>query len=147
MRRVLLGLLPVVWFAAVSGCTRAPKPPVTRQDNVAEVLHGVSVSDPYRWLEDQNSPETRAWIEAENAYTHSLLDNWPGRAAVSKRFGELRRVESIETPIERSGRLFYRYRAPDQEQPGIYLATAGGDAGREVLIDPNPMSEDHSTNA
>jgi prolyl oligopeptidase len=59
-------------------------PPRTRTDNVQEVLHGVTVTDPYRWLEDQNSPETRAWIQEENSYTHSFLDRWPGRQRVEK---------------------------------------------------------------
>jgi protease II len=51
-----------------------PGPPKTRTDDVKEVLHGTEIVDPYRWLEDQKSPETRAWIDAQNAYTRSLLD-------------------------------------------------------------------------
>jgi prolyl oligopeptidase len=83
-------------------------PPPTRTDMVQEVLHGVPVADPYRWLEDQNSPETRTWITAQNAYTHSLLDGWPGRDGLEKRLSELKKVESIRSPFERNGRFFYR---------------------------------------
>src|SRR5262245_33355477 len=54
-------------------------PPQTRVDNVTETLHGVTITDPYRWLEDQNSAETRAWINAQNEYTASLLGTLPMR--------------------------------------------------------------------
>jgi hypothetical protein len=59
-------ILPIV--------AQTPAPPPTRQDNVKETIHGVEIVDPYRWLEDQDSAETRNWVAAQNAYTHSLLD-------------------------------------------------------------------------
>lgn len=119
--------------------------PATRRGDVQETLHGVTVPDPYRWLEDQDSPETRAWINQENEYTHKLLDSWPGRERLEKRLSELKKVERIGSPIERNGRFFYRKRAADQEQFVIYMRQ--GDEGKEeVLIDPNPMSADRSTN-
>ena len=67
----------------------AKAPPETRQDNVKENVHGVEIVDPYRWLEDQESPETRAWIEAQNDYTqravksadYRTLENRPHRHA------------------------------------------------------------------
>jgi prolyl oligopeptidase len=121
------------------------KPPATRRDKVQETLHGVTVTDPYRWLEDQKTPETRAWISQQNEYTHKLLDGWPGRPRLQQRLSELKKVERLSSPVERKGRFFYRMRAPDQEQFVIY--TRLGDTGKEeVLIDPNPMSADHSTN-
>jgi prolyl oligopeptidase len=119
--------------------------PATHRGNVQETLHGLTVSDPYRWLENQQSPETRAWISQQNAYTHKLLDSWPGRGRLGERLAELTRVERINSPIERNGRLFYRKRGADGEQFVIY--TREGGAGKEeVLIDPNPMSAEHSTN-
>ena len=119
--------------------------PTTRRGDVQETLHGVTVADPYRWLEDQQSPETRAWITQQNEYTHKLLDGWPGRERLEKRLAELKKVERIGSPIERNGAFFYRKRAADQEQYVIY--TRQGETGKEeVLIDPNPMSADHSTN-
>lgn len=69
------------------------KPPASRVDNVREVMHGVEITDPYRWLEDQNSAETRAWIDEQNKYTHSLLDGLPMRTQIQKRLSEL--LESI----------------------------------------------------
>lgn len=133
-------------FALTQIANAAPAaPPPSRQGDVRETLHGVTVADPYRWLEDQQSAETRAWITQQNEYAHKLLDKWPGRERLEKRLAELKKVESISSPIERNGRLFYRKRAADQEQFVIY--TRQGAAGKEeVLIDPNPMSPDHSTN-
>ena len=148
-RKSLLILFVALWFpilaSAQTADATAPAPPSTRRGDVQETLHGVTVPDPYRWLEEQDSAETRAWITAQNEYTHKLLDSLPGRAALEKRLSELQRVERITTPTVRNGQFFYRKRAADQEQYVIY--TRQGDAGKEeVLIDPNPMSADHSTN-
>jgi prolyl oligopeptidase len=119
--------------------------PATRRDDATETLHGVTIGDPYRWLEDQNGPETRAWINAQNAYTHKLLDAWPGRAGVEKRSTELLRHGSIRAPYEAAGRLFYRKRSAEQDLLLIYMKQ-GFEGKEEMLIDPLPMSADHSTN-
>jgi hypothetical protein len=69
----LLYLYPT--FALTQSADAAPAaPPTSRQGDVRETLHGVTVADPYRWLEDQQSAETRAWITQQNEYTHKLLD-------------------------------------------------------------------------
>jgi prolyl oligopeptidase len=149
MHRILLAVLWPATLLLLSQEISAPgklSPPATQRHDVTEVLHGVTVTDPYRWLEDQNSPETRKWIEAQNAYTHAFLDRWPGRSAIEKRLTQLHKVEVIQSPIERAGRFFFRKRSPDQEQSVIYLRQ-GEDGADQVLIDPNPMSPDHSTNA
>jgi len=150
MKRGILNLLSVAvllstYVLGQSADSVTAAPPATRRGDVQETLHGVTVSDPYRWLEDQQSAETRAWINQQNEYTHKLLDSLPGREQLEKRMSGLKRVERIRTPIVRNGRFFYRKRAADQEQYVIY--TRQGAAGKEeVLIDPNPMSADHSTN-
>jgi prolyl oligopeptidase len=66
-----------------------PGPPPTRQDNVREVIHGVEIIDPYRWLEDQESPETRAWIESQNRHSEALLRDRPSLPGLRKRLAEL----------------------------------------------------------
>jgi prolyl oligopeptidase len=113
---------------------------------VQETLYGVTIADPYRWLEDQNSPETRAWIAQENAYTDALLNGRPGRDQLERRFAELRKVDSIELPTEHNGRYVYRKRLAGQEQYVIY-ARSGAEGKEEMLIDPNPIAADHSTSA
>lgn len=118
-------------------------PPATRIDDVREILHDVEVADPYRWLEDQSSPETRAWIEAQNAYSRAILDGLPARAALKRRLGELMRTGVTQTPVERGGRYFFLRKRADQEQFVLYLRQ--GVAGRdEALVDPHPWSPDHT---
>ena len=119
-------------------------PPAARVEDVAETMHGVVVHDPYRWLEDQNSPETRAWIDAENACTQAVLSKLPGQDAIAKRLGELIKVDTIGLPTERGGRYFYAKRAANQDLFVLYMRS-GAKGAEEVLVDPATMSADHTT--
>ena len=120
------------------------KPPATRQDNVRETIHGVEIVDPYRWLENPGSAETRHWIDAQNTYAHALLDHQPVRGAISKRLTEMLRHEQTGEPVLRGGYYFFQKRAAGQELWSIYRR-AGSDAADELLVDPNPLSADHRT--
>ncbi len=139
-------LLLAALGAAQNPTTTPSAPPPTRADNVKEVLHGVEVVDPYRWLEDQNAPETRAWIDAQNVYTRAKLDPLPGRDALRERMTTLLKIDSVGTPIAQNGRYFFSKRLATQDQAVLYLrkGIAGND---EVLIDPNTMSADHTVSA
>jgi prolyl oligopeptidase len=119
-------------------------PPVARVDNVTETLHGVAVSDPYRWLEDQNSPETRAWITAENTCTNAVLDTLPAKAPVAKRLGELLKVDVTSIPGEHGGRYFYSKRAAGVDLYVLYMRK-GLIGAEQVLVDPAGLSADHTT--
>lgn len=102
-----------------------------------ETLHGVLLSDPYRWLEDQWSPDTREWIAGQNERTRAVLDSWPGRDQVRSRLEKLIRVERLGLPSPRGGRLFYMKRAADQEQYSIAMRDA---EGRErILVDGSSL--------
>ncbi|MFZ0967134.1 MAG: prolyl oligopeptidase family serine peptidase [Candidatus Acidiferrales bacterium] len=138
----MLAAIPASTFAQETAMGKCP--PETRKDDVVDTIHGVSVTDPYRWLEDQKSPETRAWIEAEDKCTAAVLDAVPGRAEISKRFTELMKVESVGLPRERHGVYFFSKRSPDQQLYIIYKRE-GLHGKDEVLIDPHPLSPDHST--
>jgi prolyl oligopeptidase len=119
--------------------------PTTRQDNFREVIHGVEIVDPYRWLEDQTSPETRQWIDSQNNYTHSTLDGLRSRPFIQKRLTELMRTDSVGMPLERSGRYFLFKKRAEDDLSILYVRT--GLAGKdEVLIDPHSLSSDHTTN-
>lgn len=131
---------------ASTGLSAGPKPPETRTDDVVEVIHGVKVADPYRWLEDQQSPETRAWIDAQNEYTHSFIDKLPYRDAISKRLGELMKIDQVSRPFERGGRYFLSKRAADQDLWVIYMRESL-DGEDRVLVDPHTLSADHTTSA
>jgi len=119
-------------------------PPETKKDDVKDTVQGVEIADPYRWLEDQNAPETRAWIDAQNAHTKSVLGALPGRSELEKRLGELLKVDIFGIPAERSGRYFFQRRRADKDLPILYVRT-GLDGKDEVLMDPLPLSADHST--
>ena len=113
-------------------------PPTTAIEPVTDVLHGVPITDPYRWLEDQNSPPTRAWIEEQTAYARSYLDNIPGRERVRRRIREFLAVETYDSPLKASGRYFFRKRLAQQEQPCICFRE--GPAGKdELLVDPSAL--------
>lgn len=110
-------------------------PPQSRKDNVTEILHGIPITDPYRWLEDQESPQTRGWIEAQTRYARSYLDGIPGRDRIRGRIRELLDVETYDSVQKSGNRYIFRKRPPGQEQPSIFLRE-GPDGRDELLLDP-----------
>jgi prolyl oligopeptidase len=140
-------LVPLLVVGVAVTCTAAtlPPPPETRVEVVIDTLHGVAIPDHYRWLEDQQSPETRQWIEAQNAHTQSLLAGLPVIPRLSRRLDELMRVDRTGTrPREREGRLFVWKKRADDDLWILYLRQ-GLDGDDEVLIDPHTLSDDHTT--
>jgi len=121
-------------------------PPATRTDNVTDNYFGTVVADPYRWLEDQTSPETRAWIDAEDACTNAALSKLPGRDAVSGHLTELLKTDTYSLPVERAGRYFFTKRTAGQDLSLIYMRR-GRTGQDEVLVDPLPWTKDHSASA
>ena len=119
-------------------------PPPTERREVVETLHGVEIRDPYRWLEDQEAPETRAWIETQNAYTDTLLQPLPRRDELETLVASVLKVEAIGLPNERGGRYFSSRRRADADLSVLYVRE-GIDGEDRVLIDPHPMSPDHTT--
>ncbi len=120
--------------------TAAP-PPETMREPVVDTLHGEIIVDPYRWLEDQWSPRTRSWIEAQNRYTSRLLAQLPGREELHSRFEELMRRTAVSRPVTRRNRLFYSQRLPDQELSALYMRE-GAWGEEKLLVDPAGLSED-----
>jgi prolyl oligopeptidase len=110
-------------------------PPHTPVEAVTETLHGVSVTDPYRWLEDQNSPRTREWLAAQTLYARSHFDAIAGRERIRRRVRELLDVELCDSLQKVGTRYFFRKRVPGQEQPGIFCRD-GIDGKDQLLIDP-----------
>ena len=119
-------------------------PPATEVEMVEEVLHGVKISDPYRWLEDGESDKTRQWIEAQVEYTDGYLEQLVERDAIRGRMAEILASGSISTPREAGGRYFYSRRDGSQDQPVVYMRE-GLDGEDRVLLDPNGMSDDGTT--
>ncbi|HZU31269.1 MAG TPA: S9 family peptidase, partial [Candidatus Angelobacter sp.] len=120
-----------------------PAPPKTNVEPVKETINGVEITDPYRWLEDQNSPETRAWINAQNAYTDSLLSKVPGRDVTEKEIAALSKIDAMGAPRVENDRYFFSKRSADQDQASLYMRK-GLQGKDELLIDPLPMSPNHT---
>jgi len=135
----LLVLLPAAALAAFS-----PAPPPTRVQVVTDSLHRIPFDDPYRWLEEQNAPETRDWVKAQMAYTQELLGRVPGRADVEAVLERHHKVDTRSTPTVRGRRLFFLARAVGQQLPVITLRETP-DGPDLPLVDPHPLSPDHTT--
>jgi len=120
-------------------------PPPTPAEPVTETLHGVEITDPYRWLEDQNSPRTRAWLEEQTAYTGIYLGAIPGREQIRERVRELMSFkEIIVEPWNVGDRYFFLKRQQDTEQPVIVMRN--GLFGEEtVLVNPASRATGTST--
>ena len=137
-------LLLATALGILVGCGSVqPKPnyPVTRTTNQVDVYHGVTVADPYRWLEDDNSPETKAWVGAENRVTFAWLDTVPQREAIRQRLTRLWNFERYGVPFKRGDRYFFSKNDGLQNQSVLYT-TVSLDAPPAVLLDPNKLSAD-----
>jgi prolyl oligopeptidase len=133
-------------IATVSAQQQPQCPPVTAVKNVHDAYASGDIVDPYRWLEDQNSPETRAWIEQEQKCTEAALSKLPGRTATARRLGELLHTDSLNAPTEHGGRYFFSKRLANEDLGKIYVRN-GSNGPDEVLVDPLPWSKDHSASA
>jgi prolyl oligopeptidase len=125
------------------GSSAPAVPPKTAVNEVKEMVQGTEIIDPYRWLEDQNSPETRTWIDAQNAYTESFMAKLPERAAIRQQVSALIRIDSMGTPIVMNDRYFFSKRNADQDQASLFMRK-GFQGKDELLVDPLPMSARHT---
>jgi prolyl oligopeptidase len=115
--------------------------PVTKKIDHVDDYFGTKVADPYRWLEDDTSPETAAWVEAENAVTFPYLEKIPFRAQLLKRVTELNDYERYSAPSQKGPYFFFRKNSGLQNQSVLYIQK-GLEGTPEVLIDPNALSTD-----
>ena len=149
--------------AALAGCTGGEIPPVvtappapavtaeaarpalaypaTRAGDDADALHGVTVKDPYRWLEDVKSPDVQAWMTAENDLARAELSKLPERDAIASRLKELYYIDAVSAPRHRGDRFFYTRRHANKEKTIVYWKQ-GKDGAEKVLLDPNEWSKD-----
>jgi len=115
--------------------------PAARHDDVVDDYHGTKIADPFRWLEDDNSEETKAWVKAQNAVTFDYLKSIPERETLKTRLKSLWNYERFGIPAKHGTRWFYTRNSGLQNQSVLYVAESL-DAEPKVLLDPNGLSKD-----
>ena len=115
--------------------------PESRQDNTIDTYGNIQVKDPYRWLEDPHSEETKEWIAAQNKLTLNFLESIPAREKIKNRMTQIWNYEKYDIPFKEGERYFYFKNDGLQNQDVLYTLTYL-EAEPKVLIDPNTFSED-----
>jgi prolyl oligopeptidase len=135
--------IAMLLFASLVTPAAAQQPPYPRAKTVDQIddYHGVKVADPYRWLEDVDAADTKAWVEAENRVTFGFLERIPERATLRERLTKLWNYERYGTPFRKAGRYFFFKNDGLQNQAVLYQQ-ASLNAAPSVLIDPNTLSSD-----
>jgi prolyl oligopeptidase len=118
--------------------------PVTRKTEVVDDYFGTRVADPFRWLEDDNSAETKAWVQAQNKVTFAFLEGIPQRAKIRERLEKLWNYERFGIPFRRGDRWFFTRNSGLQNQSVLYVSDKPDGEPRE-LLDPNKLSADGTT--
>ncbi|HXV61371.1 MAG TPA: prolyl oligopeptidase family serine peptidase [Vicinamibacteria bacterium] len=147
------GFIPLLLSLAAcsGGLSDAPE---TRRVDVVDEIHGESIPDPYRWLEEQDSAETRAWIDAQNAYAERVIGESPRRARLRERLSQLMRSPEIGPPQKGGDHEYFTVRRAHDELEIVFrrpappegeLVRMDPDGQNEVVIDPHPMSADLTT--
>ena len=141
MFKLGLVLLISMFFSVNSFAQTKIEYPKTKKVDQTDDYHGTKVSDPYRWLEDDNSAETKAWVQAENKVTFDYLNQIPQREQLKKRLTELWNYEKYSAPFKEGKYYFYSKNDGLQNQSVFYVADSVKGEGR-VLLDPNKLSKD-----
>lgn len=114
--------------------------PEARRSDRVDTLHGRRVADPYRWMEDMDSDETRGWAKAQDEMARRVLHDLPGFDALQARLEEVSRFDSLSAPVPRGDRLFYTRRAPGQQR-SVLLVRDGLEAEPRTVVDANLLED------
>ena len=126
----------------MTAATKAFSYPITKRGDQVDNYHGTPVADPFRWLEDPNSAETAAWVDAQNAVTQPFLAGLPYREQIKARLTQLWNFEKRSTPSKHAGRYFWYRNSGLQNQSVLYTSTNMHSKKPRVLLDPNTLSAD-----
>ena len=137
MRNLFFAAMSIL---AIASC--APQMPQTRKDSTVDDYFGTAVPDPYRWLEDDLSPETAAWVEAQNKYTNHYLKGIPFRGQLLERLKEVNDYEKVGAPVHRKNGKWYFYKNDGLQNQSVLYEMDSPDGEPRVLLDPNTLSDD-----
>jgi prolyl oligopeptidase len=153
IHRLLLAATSALPFVVFAACQRAPSQsssssakiayPATAKGDVVDDYFGTKVADPYRWMEDLDSPAVAAWIAAQNKVTFDYLAKLPDRDRFNKRITELWNYPKVSVPVREGGRYFYTKNSGLQRQAPLYVR-ASVTAAPALVLDPNVLSPDGS---
>ena len=147
-RRMIVLVSPTVLALALASCSQAPSfdptgYPAARRGDTVDVLHGVEVADPYRWLENEQNDETQAWIEAQNTLTHTTLAAFTElRAQTAGELEAVYGVDSVSNIHPHQDRYFFMKRAGLENHARLLVCEGNYRAGPRAVIDPNTFSAD-----
>lgn len=132
-------MLALVLASVVFGCRRPSpdEPPPTPRQGLVEMIHGVEVPDPFRWLEDDGDRRVRRWMRDQDAWARARLSELPERRRLRARYTELLSREVEGVPVHRGSRTFFMRRGVGQEKAVLMVEE---DGKRRILLDPNAMS-------
>ncbi len=125
----------------------SPRPdagyPIAPRADIVENIHGLTISDPYRWLENAASAATEAWSAQQDALFSQARATWPGLDRLRVRIAELSATGAVSPPVWRGGRCFLTRRLPEQEHPVLLTVDESGE--ERILIDPIALNPDGTT--
>ena len=141
-------LFPILTFLLILSCKKDTNNetmiyPITKKGNVIDTYFNTEVNDPYRWLEDDKSPETENWVKEQNKVTYAHLDEIPYRKTLNDRLSKLWNYEKIGAPFKEGGKEYYYKNDGLQNQYVIFRKNAKG--ADEVFLDPNTFSKGGTT--
>ena len=141
LKKVFAFLIVFVFLGTSVPAQTKLKYPETRKSDQTDDYFGTKVADPYRWLENNDSEEVAAWVEAENKVTNEYLGRIPYRSAVQERLTELYDYPKIGAPSRR-GEWFIFSKNDGLQNQSVFYIQKGLDGEPELLLDPNKFSED-----
>ena len=136
-KSIHLGILLLI----VSSAFSQVKYPAARKISQVDNYFGTKVPDPFRWLEDDNSPETKAWVNAENTITQNYLSSIPFRSRVKQKLQDMWNYPKYSSPFKEGG-YYYYYKNDGLQNQSLLYRQVGLDGIPEVFLDPNKMSKD-----
>ena len=116
-------------------------PSTSKDTTIKDDFHGIKVSDPYRWLEDENSSNTKKWIKNQNSTVYAYLDQIPFRDAIEERLHKIWNYERYSTPLKKGGK-YYFFKNDGLQNQSVLYAQESLDGTAKPILDPNTFSKD-----